>query len=68
MAPSRTENHRDEVTRSGRRVARLDGKGERKAKAFKRDRISTQAAMPIHPGLKETYGILMGVKVPGGVE
>jgi hypothetical protein len=51
----------DEVTRSGRRVAHPDGKGERKAKAFKRDHISTQAAMPIHPGLKEANEILMGV-------
>jgi hypothetical protein len=41
-------------------------KGERKAKAFKRDWIPIQAAMPIHPGLKEACEILMGVEEPGG--
>jgi hypothetical protein len=43
-------------------------KGERKAKAFKRDWIPIQAAMPIHPGLKEAFEILMGVGEPRRVE
>lgn len=54
----------DEDTRSGRRAAHSDRKGMRTRKAFKRDRISTQAAMPIHPGLQEAYQILIGVEMP----
>jgi hypothetical protein len=52
----------DENFRTGRRMCRMHGEGDRKTKLRKRDRKSTQhQELPVHPQLKDAYSILIGV-------
>ena len=52
----------DENFRTGRRMRRIHGEGNRKTKLRKRDRKSTQhQELPVHPQLQDAYSILMGV-------
>ena len=57
----------DENFRTGRRVRKMHGEGDRKTKLRKRDRKSTHLLeIPVHPALKGANAILMGLE-GGGV-
>jgi hypothetical protein len=57
----------DENFRTGRRVRKIHGEGDRKIKLRKRDRKSTHLLeLPVHPALKGANAILMGLE-EGGV-
>ena len=53
----------DENFRTGRRVRKMRGEGDRKRKLRKRDRKGTHLLeLPVHPALKEAFAILMGLE------